>query len=357
MIIHKTCNSSRKTFVELPTYFIDNFFSDCPPVYPLIYIWSYRRVIEGERLSTDEIMKKFHLTGSDVRLAWKYWEEKGLVSIGGENGDEVDLLDIKDSLYAEAEKVRKSAPVAMSRPYYSPEELAVYRTESPDVARLFSRAHQTLGKLLSSNDMAIIFGFHDWLRLPIDVIEFLLSYCDDNNHRNLRYIEKCALDWADNDIDSLESAMRYVKSFDNNYRTILRHMGIETKYPAARQREHMDNWLGELGMPLDVICFCCDMQVDSKGKATFGYVNTVLQKWHKLGVKTLEDAEKARESFNTEEKTKRLKKPAAPKTNRFINFNQREYDWAALEKIERAYQDKKHGITYGEGELLVANDA
>ena len=357
MIVHRTCNLNKKAFVELPTYFIDNLLTDCPPVYPLIYIWSYRRVIEGGKVSTDEIMKKFRLTESDVGLAWKYWEEKGLVSIGGENGDEVDLLDIKDSLYAEAAKARKSAPIASSRPYYSPEELAMYRTESPEVARLYSRAHQTLGKLLSSNDMAVIFGFHDWLRLPIDVIEFLLSYCDDNDHRNLRYIEKCALDWAEKEIDSLEAAMLYVKSFDANYRKILRHMGIDSKYPAARQLEHMDNWLGELQMPIEVICHCCDMQVDSKGKATFSYVNSVLQKWHKSGVKTLEDAKKEREAFSSEEKSKRLRKPAAPSTNRFKNFKEREYDWAALEKIERAYQDKLHGITYAEGELLVANDA
>ena len=356
MTIHKTCNFNKKAYVELPTGFIDNFLLDCPPVYPLIYIWSYRRLMDGGQVSTDEIMKKFRLTGSDVHLAWKHWEEKGLVSIGGENMDEVNLLDVAESTYA-APKEKKAVHESLSRPTYTPEEIAIYRAERPDVARLYLRAEKTLGKLLSFNDMSVIFGFHDWLRLPIEVIEYLLSYCDDNDHRNLRYIEKCAIDWADNEIDSLERAMLYVKSFDANYRKILRHMGVESKYPAARQREHMDNWLNVLKLPIEVILFCCDSQIDAKGKATFGYVNTVLTSWHKAGVKTLEDAEKAKEAFSSEEKTKRLKKPAAPKTNRFINFNQREYDWAALEKIERAYQDKKHGITYNEGELLVANDA
>ena len=46
-------------------------------------------------------------------------------------------------------------------------------------------------------------------------------------------------------------------------------------------------------------------------------------------------------------------KAARPRKNAFMNFNQREYDWAALEKMERAHIDKKHGFTYEGGKLRV----
>ena len=357
MIIHKTCNQGKRNFVELPTHFIDSFLSDCPPVYPLVYIWSYRRVQGGDTVTAEEIMKEFRLTGSDVSLAWRHWEQRGLVSIGGENQDEVSFLDVYESVSAPAVSEKKYAQQSQTRPIYTPDEIACYRTESPDIARLFSRAEKTLGKLLSYNDMNVIFGFHDWLRLPIEVIEFLFAYCDDNDHRNMRYIEKCALDWADQDIASLEAAMFYVKSFDRNYRAILRYMGLGTTYPSTRHREYMDRWLGEWKMPLEVVFASCDCSVDNIDKAKFSYMNTVLGNWFKQGVKTLEDALKAKEAFLAEERGKKRNKPAAPKNNRFINFNQREYDWAALEKMERAYQDKKHGFSYNDGNLMVANDA
>ena len=357
MIIHKTCNFDKQNFVELPTHFIDSFLSDCPPVYPLIYIWSYRKAQSGSTVTAEEIMKEFRLTGSDVRLAWLYWEQKGLVSIGGDNQDEVNFLDVYESTKNPAVSEKKFSQQSLARPVYTPDEIACYRTESPDVARLFSRAEKTLGKLLSYNDMNIIFGFHDWLRLPIEVIEYLFAYCDDNDHRNLRYIEKCALDWADHDIASLESAMFYVKSFDRNYRAILRYMGLGTTYPSSRHREYMDRWLGEWKMPIEVIFASCDCSVDNIDKAKFSYMNTVLGNWHKQGVKTLDDVARAKENFSTEEKAKRRSKPAAPKVNRFANFSQREYDWAALEKMERAYLEKKHGFSYTDGNLMVANDA
>ena len=357
MIIHKMCNSNKRNFVELPTHFIDSFLSDCPPVYPLIYIWSYRKVQDGGTVTAEEIMKEFRLTGSDVSLAWRHWEQKGLVSIGGKNQDEVSFLDVYESTKSLTLTDKKFQQQNQTRPVYTPDEISCYRTESPDIARLFSRAEKTLGKLLSYNDMNIIFGFHDWLRLPIDVIEFLFTYCDDNDHRNIRYIEKCALDWADQNITSLESAMFYVKSFDRSYRAILRYMGLGTTYPSTRHREYMDRWLGEWKMPLEVVFASCDSSVDNIDKAKFSYMNTVLGNWYKQGVKTLDDATRAKENFSAEEKSKRRNKPAAPKVNRFANFNQREYDWAALEKMERAYLEKKHGISYTDGNLKVANDA
>ena len=357
MIVHKTCNSVKRNFIEIPTHFIDSFLADCPPVYPLVYIWSYRRLLEGKTVSTDEIMKEFRLTESDVKQTWRHWELKGLVAISGESQDSVQFLDVYDNIYQDAASEKKHAREAQSRPVYTPEEIACYRTESPDVARIFARAERTLGKLLSYNDANVIFGFHDWLRLPIDVIEFLLTYCDENDHRNIRYIEKCALDWADHNITSLESAMFYVKSFDRNYRAIMRYMGLAATYPSSRHREYMDRWLGEWKMPLEIIFASCDCSVDNIDKAKFSYMNTVLGSWFKQGVKTLEDVEKVKEAFSANETNKKRQKPAAPKTNRFINFNQREYDWAALEKMERAYIDKKHGFSYKDGKLMVANDA
>ena len=357
MIIHKTCNSSLRSYVEIPSHFIDCFLADCPPVYPLIFIWSYRKAQEGKAVSSDDLMKEFRLTSQDVNLAWRHWEKKGLVCISGENSDEVSFLDVYENRKAETVQDKKFSKHVTTRPVYPTEELACYREASPDVARLFARAERTMGKLLSYNDMSVIFGFHDWLRLPIDVIEFLFTYCDETEHRNLRYIEKCALDWADNGIESLEAAMFYVKSFDRNYRSILRYMGLGGKFPSASQRSYIDRWIGEWKMPLDVIFYCCDCNVDSLNEVKFSWVNKVLESWHKQGVKNLEEAKLARESFSDKEKSKRQSKPAAPKVNRFVNFKQREYDWEALEKKERAYQDKVYGFSYKDGKLMVANNA
>jgi len=232
--------------------------------------------------------------------------------------------------------ISQQPPVAM-RPQYTIQELAVYRKESQDIERLFSRAEQSMGKLLTYNDMNVVFGFYDWLRLPIEVIEYLLSYCAENEQRSLRYMERVALDWADHGIDDLEKAMTYVQKFDRNYRSILKHLGQLSGYPTPAQRKYMDTWLNDWGMPLDVILLACDKASESPKKNNFKYVDSIVSAWHKDRIGTVEDAVKAMEAFNREKTEASRKMATKAKPNGFANFKQREYDFKKLEKLEQAY--------------------
>ncbi|MCL1863558.1 MAG: DnaD domain protein [Defluviitaleaceae bacterium] len=326
-----------RTCLELPFTFIDEHMSNCLPVYPLIYIYSLRRLISGDSATLAEISERFHITEGDVIKAWRHWEKEKLVSIvSGKQGMEITFLPMAKQT---DEPSLEETPMTESRPQYTAQELACYRTESRDVERLFSRAEKTLGKLLSYNDMNIIFGFHDWLRLPIEVIEYLLTYCAENDHHNLRYVEKCALDWADNDIQSIEQALQYVQNFDRDYRLILRHMGQISGYPTPTHRKYMKKWLHEWNLPLEIITEACDRCIEQISKPNFKYVDKILSEWHKKGITTMEAINAADAAFVQEAKP--VLRPVA-KTNRFVNFNQRENDYTHYEKLERAYLEKKY---------------
>jgi DnaD/phage-associated family protein len=166
----------------------------------------------------------------------------------------------------------------------------------------------------------------------------LLAYCADHGHRNLRYIEKAALDWADNQIDDLEKALEYVQRFDRNYHNILQAMGQTTGYPTPSQRKYINKWLNEYQMPAELVLEACDRAAVQIGKPKFTYVDKIITDWHKKGIKTLADVEADAAGFR--EKTggqkKETTKPAQRK-NRFVNYKQRERDYEQLEKMERAY--------------------
>jgi len=330
--------------MELSTIFIDDYMTDCLPVYPLIYIWSLRRLLDGECATFQEISERFRVTEGDVIKAWRHWEKEKLVSISSsKNGMDITFLPIamKNEPAHESQEAKlsllPSSAAAASRPNYTTQELACYRSECPDIERLFSCAEKTLGKLLSYNDMNVIFGFHDWLRLPIDVIEFLLEYCEENDHRGLRYIEKCAMDWADRGISDVKSATEYVQNFDRDYRTILRHAGQVSGYPTPAQRKYMDKWLHELNMPLELIVEAVDRCVEKINKFDKKYTEKILTEWHKNGIFTM-DAVAAGDSEFSQNKTSR---PAPKAKNKFVNFKQRDIDYSQYEKLERAYIEKK----------------
>lgn len=342
--------------VELSTVFIDEYLTDCLPVYPLIYIWSLRRLLDGECATFQEIGERFRVTEGDVIKAWRHWEKEKLVSISSsKNGMEITFLPIQPRSPQNTNIITLPGfegtptppthdpdvtPAPAARPNYTAQELACYRCESRDVERLFSRAEKTLGKLLSYNDMNVIFSFHDWLRLPIDVIEFLLEYCEENDHRNLRYIEKCAIDWADRGISDLEKAAAYVQNFDRDYRTILRHAGQVSGYPTPAQRKYMDKWLHEMNMPLELITEAIDRCVEKINKFDKKYTEKILTDWHRKGVFTTEAIAAADSEF-ADSKPVRTSKS---KPNRFINFKQRDIDYSQYEKLERAYIDQKLNV-------------
>lgn len=347
------------SILELPYAFIDDYMTDCLPVYPLIYIWSLRHLLNGEVASLNEIGERFQLTEGDVIKAWRHWEKEKLVKVStAKQGDEMEItflpvkpranrdtlpltvLTLADKVFLSDEK--PTSPQREKMPEYTPPELECYSSESPDVRRLFKCAEQTLG-MLSHNEMNTVFGFYDWLRLPIDVIEYLLGYCAENDHRKLAYIEKCALDWADRGITSVVKAMDYVQNFDTDYRAILRHLG-RSGNPTPAQRKFMDRWLYEWNMPLEMILMACDKCSVNTRNADFKYADKILSNWHGKGIVTEEAAYAADEEFSHETKQKSASRVPAtkPKSNRFINFNQREIDFDKYEKLERAYRDNKY---------------
>jgi len=335
------------TAVEIPCLFIDNYITDCLPVYPLIYIFSLRHLLDGGEVSVQDIAKNFRLTEADVLNAWKHWENVGLVKIDNKKEMQITFLPIKPLEKVENPTIQLvEAPVTevvrpAARPQYSVQELSHYRDHSKDIEKLFACAEATLGKLLSYNDMNLVFGFHDWLRLPLDVIEYLLTYCKENDHRSLRYIEKCAIDWADQGIDSVAKAEDYVQAFDKDYRAILSYMG-QPGYPSQSHKKYMDRWMYDWAMPIEIIFAACDRSVAQIDKAKFNYIDKILQEWHKSGVNSLADIQQADDDYAQQKEKRETKpqstaKPTKPKNNRFINFEQRENDYSQIEKLERQY--------------------
>jgi len=336
--------------IELPCAFVDYYMPRCKPaVYALIYIYNLRQCIGGAAsFSPGEIGKIFQITEADVLNAWEYWENEGLIRLDKKNGamavtflsvetpkSRPELLPAVKKPEAQKGEIKQFVPAG--RPQYTSEELTVYKLQSKEIAQLFSIGEQTLGKLLTYHDMNILFGFYDWLRLPSDVIGYLLSYCAENGHRDLRYIEKAAIDWADKQIDDMEKALAYVQTFDKDYREILRAMGQTTGYPTPSQRKYINKWLVEFKMPAELVMDACDRAAVQNGKPTFAYVNKIIEGWNKKGIRTLEEAE-AETAEYVQGRIEAAGKEAKPaKNNRFVNFKQRDWDYEKLEKMEREY--------------------
>ena len=309
--------------IRISKNFIETELPAAPPLYVSVYLMT---IATGGTAA--EVAKKLNATETDVLYAWGYWKGKGY------------LLETE-----EKQEKAQTKPVLLSseRPEYSPAEL-LQVGKHPDVMRLFQSAQQKLGKMLNHNDMSMLFSFHDWLGLPIDVIELLLSYCASNGHCGMRYIEKVAIGWAEEGITTEEKAVEYIELRKTGFRIIMKAFG-QNRLPVAAEENYMKKWLQEYRLPMEVVKIACERTVMQTGKASFAYADKILENWKMAGVRSSADVEAQDKAFE-EKKAQNApaEKPAvqtAPKKqNRFINYTQSEWDFAELERLEREQREK-----------------
>lgn len=187
---------------------------------------------------------------------------------------------------------------------------------------------------LSPSDVELVVYLYDNLKFSPDLIFHLYEYCISRSKNTSRYIQKVAIDWAKNNIDTVEKAKQYTARFDADYMDIMRAFGL-TKAPAPAQKKYIDTWIF-LGFDIDMIKEACGRTILAINEPSFKYANGILEKWHNAGIKTLDDvkaADKLHDSSanNTPKRTKAL-----PKKNSFNSYEQRSYtkeDYAALEQL------------------------
>ena len=81
----------------------------------------------------------------------------------------------------------------------------------------------------------------------------------------------------------------------------------------------------------DIILEACRRSVTGTDKNRLQYADTILKNWRNSRVLTLKDIEKLDEEFK-KHKTSTGGQQSSPKKGTFYNFEQRDYDFEALEK-------------------------
>jgi len=344
-------NSGGSAVTPISNVFIEHYMPYANPIFSLIYIYTYKRLAnDGRPVETGELADAFNILESDVVNAWKYWESKGLVKMEARR----DALGIafhepqEKNYSGKTIKSNDAAGAANpasepksfldSRVDYPVEELEYIQNQNEEIRGLFAFAEESLGRTLKYNDLNLLYGLHDWLRLPVPVVEKLIGYCAQNGHTHMNYIETVAVNWRENGVDSIKKAEDFIQLFNTGYRRILKAFG-QSRNPAPKEIEYMEKWLRNWNMPLDIALEACDKTIMALGKPNFKYADSILENWYKSGVKTLDGVKGMENDF---EKNKAVKtgKRTARKKPAFDNFTVRQIDFDQIEVKEKAYIDE-----------------
>lgn len=333
--------------------FIDEYMADANDAQLKVYLYLLRMFAAGQSTSVSDIADKFNHTEKDVIRALKYWEKNHLLDLdfdGNQNLTGIRLRDLNrpagvslagadfsDAPETSDRQLSASRQVsvpeiplpqepAFRKPPYSTEQLREFK-DRENTAQLLFIAESYIGRPLTPTEMKSILFFTDVLQFSDDLIDYLIQYCVDRGKKDFKYIEKVAISWAEAGITTPKQAQRHAAKYDKNVYAIMNALG-KSSSPTTKEIEFINRWIKIYGFSMDIIYEACERTVLATDKHRFEYAEGILSSWKQENVHHKADIRKIDELY--QKKKSASKTP--PSTNKFNQFTQNNYDFAALEQ-------------------------
>lgn len=184
------------------------------------------------------------------------------------------------------------------KPRYSEVDLEkAMAAKDSNFSKFVGETQRRLGRTLSTEELKILLGFLEYLRMPTEVAALLLSYCVERNRKkgmrapSMRSVEKEAYRWADENIDSMESALRYIQTQNQIQTRISRlrsMMQIDQRRLTSAEEQYLTKWI-QMGFPDDAVKLAYEKTCLNTGGLKWAYMNSILTSWHEKNLHTVQD--------------------------------------------------------------------
>ena len=270
-----------------------------------VLLWMLRHA--GEQFGAQDIARALGISEADASDSVLYWQQAGLISMqGGEIAPCTPAAPQPEASAPEPPAEVAATPVpevkphkVLSRPQKADNAFVAKRmNESTEIACLMQEAEQILGRLISNGDSATLLMIHDDFGLPADVIIMLLQYVVSVGKANTRYIEKVAMNWADEEIfthEKAEAKLRRLAENSKAWHEVEQAVGIPHRAPSSKEEDFAATWVAKWHFSTALIHEAYERNVDATGKFSPSYINKILERWHRDGITTLEQAQKEKE--------------------------------------------------------------
>lgn len=351
----------------IPNAFLDQYMARSNGEFLKIYLYLLRwSGTAGANLSMSGIADFFNMTESDVDRALRFWAGEKLLCLTRDAAGHIIRICLKPVTQAAAlasmqpvqedfipesfdhtdqepvdYPVSKTLPETQASPAADAHEAAAFDEADIDYfmneeggRQLQYLYNDYTGKLLSSSDLETLFFFHRDLGMSIDLIDYLIEYCVDQNHSRMNYMKAVAIGWHEDGIRSVDEAKQHTAASAKLNRSIMSIFGIANRFLGADELAYIKKWRTEYGFSVDMIEEACRRTLNNTGKASFPYADRILLGWKKNNIFTPEGVrlmDEAHQAKKAEKKTTAQRQTTKKTVTNFHNFDQRSYNYDSLE--------------------------
>lgn len=241
--------------------------------------------------SNGDIAAALSLTDSDVADALGYWQSAGIF--------------ISKASIAPAPQKQETKRVVKARAIKPSRAEVARRADDEKITTLLNEAQLQFGRELNFAETSTLVWLYDDHGWELSLIFTLIEYAKSIEKLNIGFIERTAVEWMNNGVDSMESAEKYIiTSFENQtiWNIVIASFGIEYHRPSEKELAYARLWINEWKLPNDFLRAAYDECVNKKSKFVMSYTAKILEGWHAKGYKTLEEIQQA-EDLKTKSKT------------------------------------------------------
>ena len=361
----------------VPNIFIDQYMTRANGEYVKIYLYLLRCFAQPSTdFSLSGLADHFDCTERDILRALKYWEKLRLFHLEYDADDNLSGIRMLTSAWttapetapvtAAAHQEKKATPASsvsdrkkpsetyaakdtateqprstgnvtdqfiqaatQKRPSYTMDDMRTF-CENAAVRELIFITEKYLGRTLNQNDLNMIFFWYDELHFSTELIEFLIENCVAKGHTSLHYMQRIAEDFASRNIRTVEEARQVLNQDSSLYHAVMKAFGIRGRNLVPSEMNFLKQWNTHMGFSEELITEACSRTIRAIHEPNFGYANSILEKWHKAGIHTMDAVAKADQVYQ-QQRTK-TDRPQPSTASQFTNFRQRNNDYQDLQQ-------------------------
>lgn len=266
---------------------------------------------DGAGFDPDLACRELGITKKTLSSALSFWEKNGIISTGGSKSSSrsVPFGEKNAKTAAENKTPREgSRPQRTEVPPLTTEEAAKFLEGNESVRLLIKDIEKAFGKILTRSEVCTVVGLIDHLSLDPEYIMLLVAHAKERDQRSVRYVEKLAFEMFDNGVTTYSAlveemtALEAAESFEGSVRKIF---GLGKRALTKKEKTMIKTWCGEWGYGEDVVAEAYEITVTNTNEASLPYANAILEKWHSLGLKTVEEARAYQAEHATGKKNKK----------------------------------------------------
>lgn len=241
--------------------FINNYLPYADSNYVKVYLYGLYKCQDSN--SRDNTLENFsnelNLSQEEIEKAFYYWQEQGLVQILNVIPFEVRYLPISDVL----NNTKK----------YNAKKYESFNAQAQEIL---------CGRMITPNEYREYYDIIERLHMEKEALLMIINYCVNvkGNNVGYAYITTIAKDWANQKITTAKQVEERLIEFENlqtGIEYLFKLMGLK-RLPNIEERTLYQKWTQQ-GFDDEVLNYVAK-KIKSKNKASFQYMDNVLNKYY-----------------------------------------------------------------------------